>query len=172
MDIFSLLGIKNTPKIAEADTTRDAIREISDSLDKLNEDDAKFIASFAYILGRVAYADLKISRQETREMERIVQSMGGLLEKRAILVVEIAKAQNRLLGSTENFLVVREFRRIANRQQKISLLNCLFAVSSSDQSISTIEDNEIRQVAKELGLDHSDFIIIRRDYREHLEVLK
>ena len=172
MDILSLFGIKNTPKIAETDTTRTATREISDSLDKLNEEDAKFVASFAYILGRVAYADLEISRHETREMERIVQSMGGLLGKTAMLVVEIAKTQNQLFGSTENFLVVREFRRIASRQQKISLLNCLFAVSSSDQSISTIEDNEIHRVAKELGLDHSDFIAIRRDYLDHLEVLK
>jgi uncharacterized tellurite resistance protein B-like protein len=52
------------------------------------------------------------------------------------------------------------------------LLNCLFSVSSSDRSISTVEDNEIRMISQELRLDHSDFIAARSAFREHLEVLK
>ena len=172
MNIFALLGFTNNHTIEVTDTVSETIQKIGRSLDKFNKEDAKFLASFAYILGRIAHADLDISDQETREMERIVQDKGGLTEEQATLVVEIAKTQNRLFGSTENFLVTREFRQIANREQKISLLNCLFAVSSSDQSISTIEDNEIHRVAKELGLAHNDFIATRRHYTKHLEVLK
>ena len=172
MDILALFGLKNQEAPAPSDSVAETIRKISDALDKLDDEQAKYVASFAYILGRVAHADLDISKEETREMERVVEGMGALLEEQAVLVVEIAKAQNRLFGSTENFLVTREFRRLASREQKIALLNCLFAVSSSDQSISTVEDNEIRSVSKELGLDHSDFIAARRDYIEHFEVLK
>jgi uncharacterized tellurite resistance protein B-like protein len=61
---------------------------------------------------------------------------------------------------------------LASRAQKLALLSCLFAVSSSDRSISTIEDNEIRKISRELRLDHSDFITARAAYKEHLEVLK
>ena len=172
MDILALFGIQKEQAPAPSDSVTDTIRKISDSLDKLDREQAKYVASFAYILGRVAHADLDISREESREMERLVEGMGGLLEEQAVLVVEIAKTQNRLFGSTENFLVTREFRRVASRDQRVALLNCLFAVSSSDQSISTVEDNEIRHVAKELGLDHSDFIAARRNYIEHFEVLK
>ena len=172
MDILALFGFKTTQVPAPSETVIETIRKISDSLDKLDTEQAKYVASFAYILGRVAHADLDISTEETREMERIVHGMGGLLDEQAGLVVEIAKTQNRLFGGTENFLVTREFRRLADREQKIALLNCLFEVSSSDQSISTVEDNEIRHVAKELGLDHSDFIAARRNFLEHLEVLK
>ena len=172
MDVLALFGLQKEQAPAPSDSAAETIRKISDSLDKLDEQQAKYVASFAYILGRVAHADLDISLEETREMERVVQGMGGLLEEQTVLVVEIAKTQNRLFGSTENFLVTREFRRLASREQRVRLLNCLFAVSSSDQSISTVEDNEIRQVAKELGLDHRDFIAARRNYIEHLEVLK
>ena len=122
--------------------------------------------------GRVAHADMEISDEETREMERLVEDMGGLPEEQAILVIQLAKTQNVLFGSTENFVVTKEFNRIASRDQKVALLSCLFAVSSADQSISTAEDNEIRRISQELRLDHRDFIAARSAYIHHLEVLK
>ena len=141
-------------------------------MDELSPERAKFIAAFAFILGRVANADLNISEEEIAEMERIVERVGGLPEEQAVLVVQIAKAQHMLFGSTENFVVTQEFNRIANKIQKQALLHCLFAVSSSDHSISVTEDNEIRAISRELRLDHVDFIAARSIYREHLNVLK
>jgi uncharacterized tellurite resistance protein B-like protein len=173
MGFLELIGLRPAeaaqPESSEASQT---IRKITESLDKMDPEQAKYIASFAYILGRVAHADLTISEQETREMERIVQGLGGLPEEQAILVVQIAKTQNTLFGSTENFVVTREFNKIANRAQKLALLHCLFAVSSSDQLISTTEDNEIRKVTSELKLDHRDFIAARSAYKQYLGVLK
>ena len=84
----------------------------------------------------------------------------------------MAKSQNRLFGGTENYLVTREFNKIASREQKLSLLKCVFAVSASDDSVSVVEDNEIRQISRELLLDHSDFIRTRREFRKQLVFLK
>jgi uncharacterized tellurite resistance protein B-like protein len=172
MGLLELFGIKGAPEPPESRSASETVRRITEQLDKMDADRAKYIAAFSYLLGRVAHADLSISEQETREMERIVQSVAGLPEEQAILVVQIAKAQHALFGSTENFVVAQEFNRVATRAQKLSLLNCLFAVSSSDRSISTVEDNEIRKISKELRLDHADFIASRSAYKEHLEVLK
>ena len=173
MGILEMFGLK--PAEAERGASSEAsqtIRKITDALDKMDPEQAKYIASFAYILGRVAHADLHISEHETREMERIVQGLGGLPEEQAILVVQMAKTQNLLFGSTENFVVTREFNNSATRPQKLALLQCLFAVSSADQTISTAEDNEIRKISSELKLDHRDFIAARSAYRQHLSVLK
>ncbi len=171
MKLLELFGIASSEP--ESDTTAsETIHKISQAIDELPPDQATHIASFAYILGRVANADLHISREELAEMERIVERVGGLPEEQAVLVVQIAKAQHALFGSTENFVVTQQFNRIANRSQKLALLHCLFAVSSSDQSISVKEDNEIRGICSELRLDHSDFIAARSTYREHLAVLK
>ena len=105
-------------------------------------------------------------------MEHILQERGGLLEEQATLVVQMAKTQNYLFGSTKNFIVTREFARIATRSQKLDLLCCLFSVCSSDHAISTVEDNEIRGIAREIGLSHGDFIATRSKNIDHLTVLK
>jgi uncharacterized tellurite resistance protein B-like protein len=55
---------------------------------------------------------------------------------------------------------------------KLGLLECLFAASAADQSISAVEDHEIRRIASELQLEHGDFIAARSAFRQHLAVLK
>lgn len=173
MGILELFGIGGKQEWEQKQgSASDTVRKIADKLNDMDRDQAKYIASFAYVLGRVARADLDISNDETREMERIVQGMGGLPEEQAVLAVQIAKTQALLFGSTENYVVTQEFNRIASREQKVALLNCLYAVSSSDQSVSTAEDNEIRMITAELKLDHQDFIAARSAYRDYLEVLK
>ncbi len=160
------------PQRSRGGESAQTIRKIVDSLDQMEPERARYVATFAYLLGRVANADLEISPEETREMERIVEALGGLPEEQAVLVVQIAKTQNTLMGGTEAYSITQEFNKTATRAQKLSLLNCLFAVSSSDHSISTIEDNEIRKISRELRLDHSDFIQARSAYKQHLAVLK
>jgi uncharacterized tellurite resistance protein B-like protein len=170
-----IFGLDATPAAPRRGPTRDeaeSIRRIADKLDKMEPEEAKFIATFAFTLSRVAHADLEISDQETLEMERIVMEKGRLPEEQAILVVQIAKTQSRLFGSTDNYVVTREFGRLSTREQKLALLDCLFAVSAADENVSTVEDNEIRRIAEELKLEHSDFIAARSAYREHLAVLK
>ena len=150
----------------------ETVRKIVDKLDQMEPDRARYVASFAYVLSRVAHADLDISEAETRAMERIVMELGGLPEEQALIVVQMAKTQSLMFGSTENFVVTREFARLATREQKLRLLECLFAVSAADESISSVEDNEISRIAKELKLSHQEFIQARLAYKEHLAVLK
>lgn len=171
MSILEFLGLEKK-KVSGTSTETQTVRKITEALDRMEPDRARYIAAFAYILSRVAHADLNISREETLQMERIVTERGGIAEEQSLIVVQMAKTQSLLFGSTENFLVTREFNRIATRDQKLALLDCLFAVSSADESISSIEDSEIRQIVSELKLEHGDFIWARSAYRKHLEVLK
>lgn len=176
MSIWRFLGFQKGNS-AKADGSRtgeeaETIRKITRALEALPPDRARFIATFAFILSRVAHADLEISDDETREMEDIVKQIGSVPEGQAVLVVQIAKTQSLLFGGTENYLVTREFNKSASRDDKLKLLECLFAVSSSDEGISTAEDSEIRQITREILLEHTDFIAVRSVYREHLNVLK
>ncbi len=171
MSILKFLKL-DSPRGAAPSVETDTVRKITEALDKLDPDRARYVAAFAYILSRIARADLRISPEETRAMERIVMGRGGLPEEQAIIVVQMAKSQSTLFGSTENFLVTREFNKMATREQKLALLECLFAVSAADQSISTVEDNEVSQIADELRIERPDFIAIRSSFRSHLAVLK
>jgi uncharacterized tellurite resistance protein B-like protein len=166
LDVFRQQATKPAGK--ETDT----VRKIVDALDALEPERAKFIAAFAYVLSRVARADMNISVSETRRMEQLVTGLSGLPEEQAILAVQIAKSQATLFGGTENFLVTEEFNKLATHDQKLSLLNCLFAVAAADESISGVEEREIRLIVNELQLTHADFINARLAYREYLSLLK
>jgi uncharacterized tellurite resistance protein B-like protein len=171
MGIFDLLGFGGSEKRAAASGSSaetETVRKIAAELDRLPPEKARYVAAFAYILSRVARADLQVSDEETREMERIVQEKGGLPEEQAVMVVQMAKTQNVLFGGSENFLVTREFEKISTREQKIALLHCLYAVSAADRSISSAEDTTIRTIANELRLDHSDFVAVKSAYVDYL----
>ena len=150
----------------------DSVRKLVEALKDMPPAEARYLAAFAYLLTRVADADRGMSEEERQAIEGILCDKGKLTSDHAALVTEIARNQNDLFGSTENFLVGREFDEIASREQKIALLHCLYAVSAADKSISSVEDHEIREISRELGLSHEDYIEVRLAYREYLEVLK
>jgi uncharacterized tellurite resistance protein B-like protein len=172
VSILKILGLGNAGAGPEAGSDSETLRRITRALEALDPEKARYIASFAFILSRVANADMEISDSETREMERLVRQWANLPEEQAILVVQIAKSQNRIFGGTENFPLTKLFKDLATPGQREELLHCLFAVSAADDSISTVEENEIWKIAAELGVSHSEYVAIRATYRDKREVLK
>lgn len=150
----------------------ESIRRIGAALDRLDPTRARWIAGFSCVLSRVAGADRDISPAEVREMERLVQERIGLPEDQAVLVVEIAKRQNLLLGGTDNFLVTRTLKETASHDEKMELLGCLFAVSAANDSISSEEEATITQIASELGIDRRALVELRIAYRDKRSVMK
>jgi uncharacterized tellurite resistance protein B-like protein len=168
--IRGLLGLGGKESSVDGET--DTVRRIVGELEAMEPSQARYLAAFAYILSRVANADLHISSTETGAMEEILQKIGMLTPDQAALVVGIAKSQNRLLGETEDFLVTREFKEIATREQCEQLVDCLFAVSAADDSISVVEDGQIRQISSELGFSLSELNHIRSRWADQREVLR
>lgn len=172
---MSLLRFLGLGPAARGDGARDeiaSVRRIVETLDRMEPQAARYLARFAYVLGRVARADLAVSDEETRTMERIVRERGGLSEAQAIVAVQIAKSQNALFGGTDDYLVTREFAAMATRAQKLALLECCFAVSAADFEIGGEEEAELRRIANELDLAQTDLLAARASYRDFLAVLK
>jgi uncharacterized tellurite resistance protein B-like protein len=148
------------------------VQRIAAQLDRLPPETARFLAAFAYVLSRVAHADLDIDDAETAEMERRVAEVGGLEPEHAGLAVEIAKAQTHLHGSTQNYVVTREFREISSVEERRQLIACLFAVAAADGTVSSAENDEIKAIGDELGLARGDVAAVRSLYRDKLAVLQ
>jgi uncharacterized tellurite resistance protein B-like protein len=161
--IRSWLGLDraDAPEIAP-------LRETLEALDHLEPERARYLAGFAYLLGRVAHADQHVSPEETQAMETLVMEQGGLTREQALLVVQLAKTSNLLFGGTANFLVAREFASRATYEQKLALLRCLFALSAIDASISMSEESELHRIARELRIDQPDLIALRVAHKKHL----
>jgi uncharacterized tellurite resistance protein B-like protein len=149
-----------------------AVRRIAAELDALPAEQARYLAAFAYLLGRVAHADQHVSATETARMEELVRESGAVSAEQATLAVEIAKAQNRLFGHVENFLVTRELRDGASVEQRRALLDCLFAVSAAEDGISSEEEAKVRQIASELGFSHPEYVEARAAWSAHRNVLR
>jgi uncharacterized tellurite resistance protein B-like protein len=101
-------------------------------------------------------------------MHRLVADKAALTAEQATLVVEIARTQQRLFGGTDDFLVTRELAEMATHDQKLAIVDCLFAVAAADQSVRVAETNEISKIAKQLRVDPADVSRLRLKYRDHL----
>ena len=171
MPILEFLGLAR-PAGDDEPPEGDAVRHVVDELEALPETRARYLATFAWVLGRAAHADSHVSDEETRKMEDIVRVLGHLPEAQAALVVEMAKHQVRLFGGAQNHQITRGFRALSTPEQRIELLECVFAVSAADESITVVEESEARRISNELGLDHAEFVRARAAYVDDLEALK
>jgi uncharacterized tellurite resistance protein B-like protein len=104
-------------------------------------------------------------------MEEIVAERAGVNAEQAALIVQIARQAGHSRG-TDDYLIAREFERVASRDEKLKLLDCLFAIAAVDDAIKTVEDNEVRRVASELKLEHADYIEVRKRHLGNLNVLR
>src|SRR5262245_25442645 len=170
VSLLRFLGVKAPERAAGGET--ETVRRIAARLERLPDERARHLAAFAYVLARVAHADLEIDASESAQMERLVTELGGLEPAEAALVVEIAKSQARLLGGTENYVVTREFRRIASLEQRAGLLECAFAVAAADGEISAVESSECMRIAEELGFTREEALATRNTFRDKLALLR
>ena len=166
MALFRFLGIGGPARGAAGET--ETVRRIAARLERLEPAQAKYLAAFAYVLARVANADLRFEDSEIAAMERIVSETAGLSDAEAALAVEIAKSQARLLGGTENYVVTREFKGISTPAQRARLLECLFEIAAADGTISTVESAEIAAIGEELGFTRPEINALRSAYRDVL----
>jgi uncharacterized tellurite resistance protein B-like protein len=142
------------------------------TLEALPPDRARFLAGFAYILSRTAEADLDISDVEAREMERIVVEHGRIPKVQAEIVVQIATTRSRLFGSTENYLVTREFRAAATDAECLDLLRCCWLIGGVDGTITAEESGELNAIADELGVDAAAVRKLRAEHAEQFAALR
>ncbi len=168
MSILRFLGLDKAPRRQTERGDSETVRRIAAQLERLEPREAKYLAGFAYVLARIANADLDVDASEVAEMERTVSTIAHLSESEAALVVQIARSQTQLLGGTENYVVTREFRKTSTPEQRAELLQCIYAVAAADGTISGAESAEILSIADELGFTRAEANALRSAYRDKL----
>lgn len=144
------------------------VRRIVAKLEAMPPERARLIASAAYTLARAANADLQISGEETAAIERELAAHESIDEATAVLVTEMAKLQAKTMGGTEDYVVTREFKKLADEAQRIVVLRACFAVMAANGTISAEETSVINEIAAELDIDDATLNTIRADYHEQL----
>ena len=162
--LLSWLGVDDRRDAQEATP----LRELVETLDRLEPARARYLARFAYLLGRVAHADRHVSDEETRAMEALVVREGALSADQATVVVGLAKTSNLLFGGTADYQVAQEFADAASYDEKLSLGRCLFAVACSDRQISMAEEAEIHRILNQLRVLPEDLTKLRVEHGRYL----
>jgi len=160
------------PPLPQSAAETATVRRIVARLEALPPEEARYLASFAYVMSRAANADFDISAEETALMERFAVESGGLDEAQAVLVVEMAKLQARAQGGTEDFVVTREFRSISTPEQRRALVRCCFAVAAADGSIGAEEASVVNEIARELDLEANEVNTLRVEFHEQLSAVQ
>jgi len=148
------------------------VRRIVSKLEAMPPERARLIASAAYTLARAANADLDISDVETAAMEAALQTDDILDEATAVLVTEMAKLQAKTMGGTEDYVVVREFRKLATDAQRLQVLRACFVISAANGTISSEESAEVNQIARELDIEPADVNAIRAEFHDQLSAVQ
>jgi uncharacterized tellurite resistance protein B-like protein len=132
----------------------------------------RYLAGFAYILARVADADLTVSDSEMQVMEKTLVDIGGLPEAQAVLVVEIARSQQELYGGTEDYIVTREWTRNATDEQRHTLLHCAYAIGAADGSIDAPETAVLDEIGRELGFTDQELRPMRAEFHDSMAAVQ
>ena len=154
------------PTVADPAGDTATVRRIVAKLESMPPEQARLIASAAYTLARAANADLDISYEETAAIERELQSSEAIDEATAVLVTEMAKLQAKTVGGTEDYVVTREFKKLADDAQRVAIVRACFAVMAANGTISAEETGTINEIADELDIDADVLRSIRAEYHE------
>jgi uncharacterized tellurite resistance protein B-like protein len=146
--------------------------QIHAALGDLGEERVEYLAAFAGLLARAAYADAEITPAEEAAMAASLREAVGLEAREADLVSAIAHRATQVLGDVEDYLLTRAFNEVATFEQKEGLIEALYAVAGADHVVSSAEDDEIKQIGKALLIPHGRIMDIRLRHRDRLAVLR
>ena len=150
------------------DAAGEALKGIAGELDELEPNRARFFAAFAYLLARIAGADLRVQDDEVAAMEQALQNVAGVSARESRLALEIARTAMEDLGGSHNYLVAREFGQRSAPEERLALLRCLYTVAAADGVITGDEAVEITCIAEEIGLARADVVALRGEFKDKL----
>jgi uncharacterized tellurite resistance protein B-like protein len=170
MSLLRILGLGRD--VSGRESEPESLIEMTRRLEALPPAEARMAAAFAFLMARIAGADLRADANERASMVERIEHFAGLTTERADLLVDAALEALEHHGATDNHLVARAYRDISSPEERLDLIRCLYAVAAADETITTDEDNEIFEVARVVGVSHSDVIALRSEWRSHLGTLK
>ncbi len=137
-----------------------------------SERDIVIATCVAGLCARVAYVDLDITKEEIEKLKSILSNWTRLPEKSINSICNMAVEEMNELSGLENHLYSTPLNDVLDKREKIELLVALFALSASDGSVSNMESEEIRLIAKSLCLNDQYFNAARSTVAQKLAALQ
>ena len=150
----------------------DLVSVVQTRLGRLPADRAEMIAAFAGLLIRVAHADDEVSEVEAVALRRLVDEHADLGADETEAVATLVTSHLARMAGIEYSRLTRAMNAHASPEEKLRLLDCLYAMATADDIVTVVEEEQIRAVARALMLSHTQLIEVRKRYADQLEVLR
>lgn len=169
MSLLARLGFASSPG---APTPTDLLSEVRAHLGRLPPARAEMIAAFAGLLVRVAHAEEGVSDAEDAALRRLVAEHADLGPEDTDAVASLVTSHLDRMAGIGYAQLTRAMNDHATVEEKLHLLDCLYAIATADDVVTVVEEEQIRAVARALMLSHAQLIEVRKRYAAQLEVLR
>ncbi len=120
------------------------------------EPEAKKICLAAGLMAHVAWVDNEVCHREREAMSLGLQQLWNLPKDEAELITEMS--HTRIMHGLDLVRLTMGFKEYTTIDERKTFLRCLFAIANAADQTSNAEIEEIRHIAKSLGLPHQEFI--------------
>ena len=117
-------------------------------LEKHDPNTANYLATFAFALARIAYADSEVKDSERDEMRRILHEVAKLEPSEVDFIMELSMMLKRTKSGLDN----RITNPALDEKRAEHFLDSMHAIAQADGIVSSEELVEIEAIAAEFGL--------------------
>jgi energy-coupling factor transporter ATP-binding protein EcfA2 len=119
-------------------------------LEKYDPGSVGYLATLAFSLSRIAFADRGVTGAERDKMRQILREVGDLAPGEVDFIMEISLMQRHAQAEDRTPVLSRAG---FDRKKSRHFIDSLYAIANSDGQISDEEEAEIRVIAGEFGLE-------------------
>jgi putative ABC transport system ATP-binding protein len=117
-------------------------------LEKHDPNSASYLATFAFALARVAYADNVVTESERDQMRQILHEVAKMEPSEVEFIMELSMMQKRAKAGLNHSAEYPDF----DNERSQHFVESLYAIAEADGNISTEEIVEIQAIATEFGV--------------------
>lgn len=149
MGLLAWLGLKQGDSYPNLDALLAELRRA------LPDDESvllRYVASVAVLLVQVASSDGRFTQREEQTLRELLTHIKGLRPKDIDVVARALEGTVAELTEEERGVCVRELKGICDGRERVEVVRLLAKVAAADGGLKPAERDELREVAKELGV--------------------
>jgi uncharacterized tellurite resistance protein B-like protein len=134
----------------------------------LDSDNVYFVCLFGALLASVAQVDDHFHEEERKALLKIVKERFEFSSGEQKLLFEVVEEQAR--HGFDFHEVVTEFNSRVSYRDRVSAVDCFWAIAAADGEISHAENEEVRRITKAMHIPHQIFKESKKKFLEQLKL--
>ena len=160
MGLLSWLGLRRGDGYPNLDALLKELRKA------LPDDESvliRYIAIVIVLVGKVAWADGRLTPQEEETLRELLAHINGLSPSGVEAVCAALRGKIPEVSEDELSLCYRELKSLCDRRERVEILRLLAKLAVVDGDASTAEHAELETIAAELGISIADLATVEEE---------